>query len=694
MADVNIPHERTRFRQLLASNPNYFGTFEKYPVPPVKKMAGNTDFEQLTCVGYNIDLQMLEATIQIKRPTGYGGDLCSDGSDEFVRFFADFGSGWQDLGYVSTTVHDIPDGKDCANVAQRPLTYVVTLPYSPASAPCYHPVLPNIRAVLQWNAVPSTNPTIPPVWGNVVDAHIQLRPRLWIFSDIVAVLDTKLKLPPPFELVASQPIPLPDPPPETLEALTKSYGPAGTKQGPDTKQVEPHRFGLASIVGGFDAGANEPEFLAAKIQEWSAVKLDWAAALAALEKTSGDTTYEQLDCLGLDENREWLSASFRIKRNSGYSGGLCTHGSTEYVAFWVDWENTCHWTYLDTVQVRVHDIPGIPADGLHYTAVRPVDLSKHRRSCKEPKIARIRAVLSWNSAPSTTDPNAVPYWGNRIDTHVLINPTEIGDDRRITILGGVGIDDITFTSTGLTKANAKFALTGSFADPYISTRLCPFGGQIVIQGKGTPFVGTYYRLWARNSPIEMFQKLTSSIWIVNQYGVGSWLAPDVNGFFPYLSYLDNFDQVLGYWFASGDQLGEVFLEWTDGAKNVLGNTINYKMQLKHSQPDAQITLDAGACHFYAPGDPVTGRFVARDPYFGHFVLYTLPQSLNPPSPSTATPPTSQTAPAPGDAWTLATAGLPRCGYVVRVEVYDRTIIGSGPSSHNGKADDKGFCLTT
>jgi hypothetical protein len=458
--------------------------------------------------------------------------------------------------------------------------------------------------------------------------------------------------------------------------------------------VEPHRFGLASIASVYDAGANQPDLLVSKINEWAAVKLDWAAAIAALEKTSGNTSYEELDCLGIDENREWLVATFSIKRSAGYSGNLCQHGSVEHVAFWVDWENTCDWTYLDTIQVRVHDIADIPAGGLHYTAIRPVDLSKHRRACKQPKIARIRAVLSWQSAPSTTDPDAVPYWGNRIDTHVLIKPAGVDDDRRITALGGIGVDDITFLTTGLTKANAKFAMYGSFADPYVSTRNCPFGGQIVIQGKGTPFVGTYYRLWARNGPAELFQKLTSKIWIINDFGVGSWLAPDPDGFFPYLSYLDNFDQVLGYWFAGGDELGEVYLEWTDALKNPIGTTVVHHLQLRHTTPAAALTLDAGTCHFYAPGDPVTGRFVARSPYFGHFVLWTLPSSLGPPNPATATPTTSQTAPAPGDPWTLTTTGLQPCGYVVRVDVYDRTIVGSHPGNHNHNADDKGLCLTT
>jgi hypothetical protein len=58
-------------------------------------MLGNVKFEQLGYVGYNPVLDMLEA-VQIKLPCGYGGDLCSPGSTEYVRFYMDYSSGWVD----------------------------------------------------------------------------------------------------------------------------------------------------------------------------------------------------------------------------------------------------------------------------------------------------------------------------------------------------------------------------------------------------------------------------------------------------------------------------------------------------------------------------------------------------------------------------------------------------------------------
>ncbi len=121
--------------------------------------------------------------------------------------------------------------------------------------------------------------------------------------------------------------------------------------------------------------------------------------LAALEESKADVSYEELECLGLDMNVDRLVTTFRIKRPIGYSGDLCSTGSIEHIAFWVDWDDQCEWTYLDTVSVNVHDIREIPDGGLCYAAVLPVDLTMIRRPCKEPKVARVRAVLSWAIAP-------------------------------------------------------------------------------------------------------------------------------------------------------------------------------------------------------------------------------------------------------------------------------------------------------
>jgi len=52
---------------------------------------------------------------------------------------------------------------------------------------------------------------------------------------------------------------------------------------------------------------------------------------------------------------------------------------------------------------------------------------------------------------------------------------------------------------------------------------------------------------------------------------------------------------------------------------------------------------------------------------------------------------TNTAPAPGDAWSLNTAGMQACGYVIRVVAADRAIVNSQSVGHYVSAS-AGFCL--
>lgn len=707
------PKERLEFKKLLAINPNYFGNLlDVSDFQPVSKMIGNTSYEEITCVGFNPALNLLEATIQIKRPGGYNGTLCTPGSTEYVRFYIDYGGGWIDAGLASFNAHDLPTAEDCAHQPDKPLSYVVTLALNPDRNVCTRPVLPKVRAILSWQLAPQANkPNWPPVWGNVLERHIQIKPRLWLIGDVVQYVpkETLKKLPPLAEANLS-PIPLPDPPPLSIKELATLY-----RAEPKSKAaVEPHRFALAHVQSLITSG-NQDTLLAA-IPQLQSLNLDLAEILAALDKTKADVAYEEIDCLGLEYNLERLVATFRIKRPTGYSGGLCQAGSQEYVAFWADWDDTCQWTYLNTVAVNVHDITNIPADGLAYSAILPVDLSKIRRPCGGPnggpKIARIRAVLSWNTPPSTTDPNALNYYGNRLDTHVQIRPgeTQPGDEPIISIIGGIGIADIQVFGNGMTKPNATFAFGGSPADPWLLNRECPFGGLVIVQGP--PMVGFKYRLWARKAGQPLTEVIVKNlIHVVNWLGVGSWVTPDpTTGYVTYMDTLTNMDQVLAHWTTSADDASEILLEVATLGGSIVGTTPWYTIQLDNTGPrrkpaappfeppavTCEIHIDSGGdCKdFSTQVNTITGHFVAQDANFGGFSLQTLPSSLNPPAPTTSTPSTSQTASyaAGGDEWTLDVSKMQPCGYVVQLVVYDRSIVGSQPGGHNGNSYDVGFCL--
>lgn len=703
------PKERVEFKEMLAVNPNYFGNLAKSPFKPVQKIVANTTYEEVTCVGFNLALNLLEATVHIKRPSGYNGTLCLPGSTEYVRFFIDYGAGWTDAGLAAFNAHDIPNTVDCAKKPDKPISHVVTLHLDPKRDTCKNPVLPRVRAILSWQLVPPAgDPNWPPVWGNVLDQHIQTKPRVLIFGDVVGLISKQAlaKLPPFVEEAKPYPIPLPDPPPLTLSDLVELYGGETTAKA---GEVQPHRFGFAQMKAALSSSSQD--ILSASMDEWKAAGLNWSEAIAALDQTKADVSYEELECLGLEYNLERLVATFRIKKPVGYSGGLCDPGSQEYVAFWADWNNTCEWTYLATVAVNVHDIAAIPPDGLAYSAILPVDLNAIRRSCQSPKIGRIRAVLSWSTPPSITDPDALNHWGNRLDAHVQIRPGKLipGNQPVISIIGGIGIADINVFGNGMTKPAATFAFGGSPADPWLLNRECPFGRLIIIQG--LPVLGYKYRLWARKfgNPVTE-QVVKNTFHVVNWLGVGSNITPDpITGYAAYIDTLSNMDQVLAHWTPSGDEKWEIRLELATLAEVVLGTTMWYSIQLDNTAPrrkptvapyepppvTCEIHIDSGGdCKDFPKSTLIKGHFVARDDNSGRFTLTTLPSSMLPPNPTTPTANTSQTATfaAGGDEWQLDTSAMKPCGYVVLLQIWDRSILNSVPGQHNYNYTDVGFCL--
>ena len=233
-----IERERSHFKQLIALNPNHFGSFRPRggarPGPGVKgaesfaeaaeaAAAGNTSYASLGCVGYNPTLALLEATVTIKRDFGYAGDLCSGGSTEFVRFYVDLGGGWVDAGVAAFQAHDIPGGRDCAGDATKPLTYAVSLPFDPARHVCWTPQLPLVRAVLSWQWMPPAGqPDWIPPWGERVERRIQIAARRrFRISELLK--DAVLKVPLDLEPFALHEIDLPEPAPAAAPALAQLY---------------------------------------------------------------------------------------------------------------------------------------------------------------------------------------------------------------------------------------------------------------------------------------------------------------------------------------------------------------------------------------------------------------------------------------------------------------------------------------
>jgi hypothetical protein len=173
--------------------------------------------------------------------------------------------------------------------------------------------------------------------------------------------------------------------------------------------------------------------------------------------------------------------------------------------------------------------------------------------------------------------------------------------------------------------------------------------------------------------------------------------------------LSNMNQVLAHWTPSGDGPMEIRLELATLGGIVVASTPWYTIQLDNTAPrrrpalppfeppavTCEIHIDSGGdCKDFTTGTGIQGHFVARDDHMGGFSLTTLPSSMSPNAPTTATPSTSNTATfaAGGDQWDLNTTGMTPCGYVVLLQVWDRSIVNSHPNSHNYNFYDVGFCL--
>jgi hypothetical protein len=617
-ADLIIPQERTHFKFMLAKNPNYFGNIPGSDIKPIFKLITETSYEQLTCVGYNPDTRNMEATFAVKRSTGYGGSLCTAGSFEHVRFYLDFhdGAGFIDQGAMAVNVHDIPADKDCTGKSIFPIIYVATLPKKTSKfSNCKSPLLPTLRAILSWSTDPPANsPNWQPVWGNVMDCDVQLKPS-FIFNPADLQIDLSAYL----TLAASSP--------------TLSVKQVAAISGVDIASLNPQplppkltdliqvseRLKVPASRYAFKTVANMIKYPTSDITIMdkavlTEAKIDFSKLIDQLviplpiDTSKANVDYEELECVGLDYNTESLVATLRIKKNAGYSGDLCDAGSKEYISFWVNWNSPCQWEYLNTMQLNVHDIK-MKGDHLCYSVSMPLDAHFHRKLCANPNVIQVRGVLSWNIPPSTTDPNKLEFYGNRVDAHVQVKPGIVlnpGDPIAVyTVIGGVDVDHVNDV-TGLTKPASVFAFN---ALPVPTG--APFGGEIVINGPSFP--GFKYRFKITNLTDSSWYYLNNSLSTVGWSPVppySPWFtqAPDASHYYDFLPSTKNLLNVLARFTPGTEDKLLVEMEVL-GVPGVFAKTI----QMDNTWPVIQLQVDDGGdCTKYKKGDTITGHYYVND----------------------------------------------------------------------------------
>jgi hypothetical protein len=477
---IELPTERKQFKNLVLGNPNYFGTFPELGGKAVKPFSGNTTYEQLECLGLNPGSALLGAVINIKLHSGYGTDGCGAGTTEFVRFFVQDKTGWHDLGLASVEVYDI--------AGPLPLSYAVSVDFKEARKFCSIENIVHVRAILSWEwAPPPGNPNFIPVWGNVLNAEVQVAPQLLFEVPIAELITQKaISIDPGVlkDLNTAQPLPATPPNPLSYGELKALYA---------QEKVAAHRFGFEYATRLSDGPISNAlnQIATAKLSTSASLVAgeDLAAVLAAIEKTKGDTTYEQLTCAGYNPQTRELEGVLHVKLSSGYSGGLCTHGSTEYVAFYALFGGV--WNALGTAQVQVHDLKAAsPAHPISYAVLRVSNLTS--LPCEKLEGIPLRAVLSWSTPP--TGPNFIPVWGNVVNTHVQpqIGVVADGEQMKLMRIGRVevcSIDDTTGLAMPVTAVGpgcgAAPATCQPGPDDCVGT-CSPFGGAPTVEGDFIP----------------------------------------------------------------------------------------------------------------------------------------------------------------------------------------------------------------
>jgi len=727
----DIPKERAQFKTLQLQNPNYFGNLADSEFEAISPINSNTRFEALVCVGLNPALDRLEGVIEVRLQAGYGGDICSSGSLEHVRFFVDlYDNGvWHDVGVASVRVRDIPGTK--------PLCYGVHLDFSPFRKFCTSENIVKVRAVLQWNTEPSTNPNQPPVWGNVVDCEVQIRPKRRITLDdfiqefpldlieaeavapLIDVLDSSTILP----AASVQPL--------SLSAKRKLY------EGHD---VPVHRFAFKEATQLLQSTS-----AALSLADLGFATVDIENLFAGLAKTDGDTSYEELRCIGYEPESGYLDGVVTIKRPFGYGGPLCSPGGHEYVAFWIDFGSG--FEHMGTTSVNVHDLATIPDGDLQYAVSLKTDLSKHQLSCKKgPRVVRLRAILSYATPPLPGDPNHVPVWGNREDRLIQLAPGEPAHhDLFIDSIGGVDPDAID-QATGLTEGSDR-----------------PFGGVLTIAGRIFNPPDTFgggvppfkYRVEVRGpAPFHTWAPLMTPqvIYVVKSVGgVAQECSPGNHICSETLLPADDFDSLGPGWYDYvednvGNQTcervhGDVLAHWgtnvamegtwdvrvtaKDTATSTILNAQTVRVRIDNTAPSGPAgplatieqnealppleiqTVDgaalsaSGNCGRFPVGSTLGGEYRIHDPgitmplqqHFGSMSLDVIPDGPAngaSPVPGSISYPVVSTNGEVGE-WSLDTTGMDPCGYVVRLIAHDRSIVNNGTST-NTFVFDIGFCL--
>ncbi|MCB0521353.1 MAG: hypothetical protein H6577_24150 [Lewinellaceae bacterium] len=680
---------REQFQHLILQNPNYFGNLTEAGVKTAQKavlsIVGNTTYEDLKCISYHPETAKLEATVQLKQTSGYGGTYCTGGTREYVRFYVDYDRNgtWVDEGLVSFDSYSLGFTED--------LCYSVNVFINPKKRKCCKSgaVLPRVRAILSWNAAPPANqPNWLPVWGTRKEANIQIEPRHDIFCLITDFLPKFEIDPSKFEKLIEEvgpKIPIPEPDPAPFQELSLLE----VKQLYKGK-VEENRFAAPTVQKALMANN-------LSIFEQSAVSVvNFPAIADFVLKTKFNTSFEEVTCVSLNKDASILNATVVVKKANGYSGTLCQSGSREYVAFYMDFGTG--WHYMGNSSVEVHDIANMPADGLHYNVFRKVNLNAHQKEwCKAGK-AKVRAILSWNVAPPPFQPDYIAPWGDREDSYVEIKPLPKDVTPGLTKLS---LDTLGSMPVELINV-AGYATGENFVG--MKAQDSPFDGVTRFNGVVlfAPIFPLKYRILIQEPDSAIPNPQVNNVKIRRSGIPGEiTLVPDSDGWMTY--YNDSVEDFLGSYSPSKEGRHYVTIEVKNALTNVQytsSGAVPFMVDKTAPVVDIEITSGGGNCGKFTVGDTIQGTFSLTDAHPHSLSLSVTPgDEANGARPtidgsggfSGLSYPLTLSGTGTSGTWTLETKGMNPCGYNVRIDGYDRTIINSSSIGHHAP-DIEGFCL--
>ena len=747
--------ERANFKTLILSNPNYFGTFPKLGGPVVKAKAFDTLYEQLVCLGLNPQQKRLEAVVDIKQHSGYDTDACGDGSLEYVRFFVEQGATWVDLGSTSFNVYNLA-------TTPLPLSYSTSVDFNEARKFCTTENILNVRAILSWGIEPPAgNQNFTPPWGNVVNARVQVAPYLFYevpIASLVAEGLVTVNAAALAEIDVTKKLPSKPQAPLGFAELKAQY--AGTT-------VPGHRYGFVDALKALQepvlqnlppAGSASSAKKAKAVNTLAAASIsnlvageELGAILAAIEEPSGNTTYEELTCAGFNPQTRELEGVIQIKLNGGYSGGLCTAGSTEYVSFFAFVGGS--WQPLGTATVNVHDLAAItPGHPLMYAVYRISNFTE--MACQDLTGVPLRAILSWQTAP--TGPDFVPVWGNIVNTNVQPIIGLSGEGIRLMRIGGVTINAISDADHLAYHSSVSEDCQGFHS---------PFGGRLFVEGDFTPKIDVFdpvtgmvlagakpiiYQVWVTRTDVA-----SAPFQLTNQFGIALFppsapfppvnftqsvkpaLAPVLGGVAGtlYYQYMESNLQAvnprtLADFEAGGLTEGDYQIEvrgWSFDGTNYVpmlsqDKTIHVYNGYPHTEyinaggtlipftayrPQLAISLTSVPdCASTPVGTVLTGSYTVTDEFFSSLSIALVPITIGG---SPALEPAVTITPDPGFAttydatsassttgshgtFTLDTTGMAACGYTILLWANDRALVDSVCNNHWNDIG-VGFCLT-